>query len=117
VLGILAAVVNSRDVRRRDPVRRFTRQQRRGPAAGANWRPGSAAAVAVPPSMVTTFIHGPRAAPPACRTSWPPAPGATAPNAPGSRPPGSSRDWNNDAGSTSCPTLPSASANGSRSPS
>ncbi|WP_251043288.1 HNH endonuclease [Arthrobacter sp. ISL-48] len=29
VLGILAAVVNSRDVRRRDPVRRFTRQQRR----------------------------------------------------------------------------------------
>jgi 5-methylcytosine-specific restriction endonuclease McrA len=29
VLGITAAVVTSRDVRRRDPVRRFTRQQRR----------------------------------------------------------------------------------------
>ena len=29
VLGIAAAVVTSRDVRRRDPVRRFTRQQRR----------------------------------------------------------------------------------------
>jgi hypothetical protein len=29
VLGILAAVVVGRDVRRRDPVRRFTRQQRR----------------------------------------------------------------------------------------
>jgi hypothetical protein len=28
VLGITAAVVTSRDVRRRDPVRRFTRQQR-----------------------------------------------------------------------------------------
>ncbi|MDT0169728.1 HNH endonuclease [Pseudarthrobacter sp. BRE9] len=29
VLGIVAAVITSRDVRRRDPVRRFTRQQRR----------------------------------------------------------------------------------------
>lgn len=29
VLGIVGAVVSSRDVRRRDPVRRFTRQQRR----------------------------------------------------------------------------------------
>ena len=29
VLGIAAAVITSRDVRRRDPVRRFTRQQRR----------------------------------------------------------------------------------------
>ncbi|QDG90752.1 HNH endonuclease [Pseudarthrobacter sp. NIBRBAC000502770] len=29
VLGIAAAVMTSRDVRRRDPVRRFTRQQRR----------------------------------------------------------------------------------------
>lgn len=29
VLGIVAAVVTARDVRRRDPVRRFTRQQRR----------------------------------------------------------------------------------------
>ena len=29
VLGIVGAVINARDVRRRDPVRRFTRQQRR----------------------------------------------------------------------------------------
>ncbi|WP_455835710.1 HNH endonuclease [Pseudarthrobacter siccitolerans] len=29
VLGIVGAVMNARDVRRRDPVRRFTRQQRR----------------------------------------------------------------------------------------
>jgi 5-methylcytosine-specific restriction endonuclease McrA len=29
VLGIVAAVITGRDVRRRDPVRRFTRQQRR----------------------------------------------------------------------------------------
>jgi hypothetical protein len=29
VLVIVAAVINARDVRRRDPVRRFTRQQRR----------------------------------------------------------------------------------------
>jgi type II secretory pathway pseudopilin PulG len=29
IIGILAAVVVARDVRRRDPVRRFTRQQRR----------------------------------------------------------------------------------------
>jgi 5-methylcytosine-specific restriction endonuclease McrA len=29
VLGIVGAVINARDVRRRDPIRRFTRQQRR----------------------------------------------------------------------------------------
>lgn len=29
VLGVVGAVINARDVRRRDPVRRFTRQQRR----------------------------------------------------------------------------------------
>ena len=36
VLGIAAAVMTSRDVRRRDPVRRFTRQQRREGMARAN---------------------------------------------------------------------------------
>lgn len=36
VLGIAAAVVTRRDVRRRDPIRRFTRQQRREGMARAN---------------------------------------------------------------------------------
>lgn len=36
VLGIAAAVIAGRDVRRRDPVRRFTRQQRREGMARAN---------------------------------------------------------------------------------
>jgi len=36
VLAIVAAVMTSRDVRRRDPVRRFTRQQRREGMARAN---------------------------------------------------------------------------------
>ncbi|MEV4990319.1 HNH endonuclease [Pseudarthrobacter sp. LMD1-1-1.1] len=36
VLGIAAAVVSRRDMRRRDPVRRFTRQQRREGMARAN---------------------------------------------------------------------------------
>jgi hypothetical protein len=35
VLIIAAAVINARDVRRRDPVRRFTRQQRRAGMAPA----------------------------------------------------------------------------------
>ena len=38
VLGIVAAVLTSRDVRRRDPVRRFTRQQRREGMARAGGR-------------------------------------------------------------------------------
>jgi len=36
VLGIAAAVITGRDARRRDPVRRFTRQQRREGMARAN---------------------------------------------------------------------------------
>jgi len=36
VLGIAAAVITGQDVRRRDPVRRFTRQQRREGMARAN---------------------------------------------------------------------------------
>jgi 5-methylcytosine-specific restriction endonuclease McrA len=38
VLGIVGAVINARDVRRRDPVRRFTRQQRREGMARAGGR-------------------------------------------------------------------------------
>ncbi|MFF2345111.1 HNH endonuclease [Pseudarthrobacter sp. NPDC058119] len=38
VLGIAAAVITTRDLRRRDPVRRFTRQQRREGMARAGGR-------------------------------------------------------------------------------
>ncbi|MCU1568203.1 MAG: endonuclease [Pseudarthrobacter sp.] len=38
VLGIVGTVVNRRDIRRRDPVRRFTRQQRREGMARAGGR-------------------------------------------------------------------------------
>jgi hypothetical protein len=38
VLGIVGAVVNRRDIRRRDPERRFTRQQRRDGMARAGGR-------------------------------------------------------------------------------
>jgi 5-methylcytosine-specific restriction endonuclease McrA len=38
VLGIVGAVITGRDIRRRDPVRRFTRQQRREGMARAGGR-------------------------------------------------------------------------------
>nr|WP_235047026.1 hypothetical protein [Arthrobacter nitrophenolicus] len=64
VLGIVAAVLISRDVRRRDrcgasPASSAARAWL-GPAANANWRPGSADAAPAPPSTATTSIRGPR---------------------------------------------------------
>lgn len=119
LLGLTAAVISSRDARRRDPVRRFTREQRRREwhvlmdSASSAW-----ALVAVPvlPSMVTTSTPGPRAGRRRCRTSSRRAAGAT-----GSRVRGSPRracsGGSNDGAwlrDTTGRTFWSASAGGSR---
>ena len=120
VLTVVAGVINARDVRRRDPARRFTRQQRgkewRGPAASARWTQVSAAVVPGLPSTATISILGPRAGQPACKTLSPPAPDATAPRAPGFRRRASRNGWKGDGWATSHRSRPSVSANVSRSP-
>ncbi len=120
VLGIVGAVINASDIRRRDPVRRFTRQQRREGMARAGsqceMEADSAAAAAARPSTATTSIPGPRAAPPACRTSSLRAPGATAPSVPGFHRRPSSNVWNDDGVTTFRRRPPSVSGNGSRFP-
>jgi hypothetical protein len=83
--------------------------------ASVRWRPDSVAVVPGPPSTATISTRGPRADPPACKISSLPARDATGRKAPGSPRPHSRTGWNDDGGTTSRPTVPSASANGSRS--
>lgn len=120
LLTIAAAVIRAQDVRRRDAVRRFSRQQRREGMARAGGQcemeTGLGAVVFGPLSTGTTFTRGPKVDPPPSRTSLPPAPDATGRKGPGFRRRASRKDWNDDGGTTSCPAHPSVSANGSRSP-
>ena len=120
VLIIVAAVINARDVRRRDPIRRFTRQQRREGMARAGGQCEMEAGFRRRCSRSAEhgdhFYPWAKGGPPACKTSSPPAPGATAPRVHGFRPPASRKGWNDDGGTTPRRRRPSASGNGSRSP-
>ena len=71
-----------------------------GPTASARWKRASGAGVPAPLNTATISTRGPRADPPACRTSSPPAPGATGRKAPGSLRPASRSGLNDDGGST-----------------
>ena len=72
----------------------------RGQKASARWRLASAAVAPVLRNTATISTRGPRADPPACRTSPPRAAGAIARKARRSRRQASRKDWNDDGGRT-----------------
>lgn len=88
LLGLTAAVITSLDVRRRDPVRRFTRQQRREGMARADGRCEfgvGARRCSRPAEHGDHFYPWSKGGRPRCRTSLRRAAGATVPRGRGSR--------------------------------
>lgn len=120
VLGITAAIISSRDLRRRDPVRRFTRQQRREGMARAGGlcelEAGFGRRCGRPAEHGDHFYPWSKGGSTSLRNFVAACARCNRANVPGSRLRASSGGWNDDGVSTCRRRPPSAWANGSRCP-